>query len=112
MRNTIVIFSALLLIGCNLKNQSQNNISNENIVDKNQNYEYHNRTINFIKFEEDLQNKTIYFVDNKIEEFKSFSKIINEGNVKNVKMLNDSSNIVKMGFSYERVKKIIIATKK
>lgn len=112
MKSTIIIILTFSLISCKLNKQSQNTISDKNIVDYSQNNDYNERIINFKKFEEDLKSKTIYLIDNKLADYKSFRNLLDEGNVKNVKVLNDSLSIVKMDFSYEKVKKIIIVTKK
>ncbi len=112
MKSFMMIILASSLISCKINKQPQSDVLNKKTVDYNQSYEYHDRTISFRNFEEDLKSKTIYFVDNKLVDYKYFRNLLDENKIKNFKIIDDSIEILKMDFSYKKVKKIIVVSKK
>lgn len=65
-----------------------------------------------LSLEQQLRSHTVVFVNNKIVTFEKLQELFENEKISKFRIIDDSSEIKKMGYSYEYVKKIIIATKK
>lgn len=102
----IHIFSVILIIalcGCN-------NVVKQPIIDYNKN-SYDN--INFTNSLKKKQSEqTVVLINNRNKSLESFDSLIKKNKIETFKVINDKKEIEKLGYSYEKIKTIIIAQKR
>ena len=100
MKNAILFFSIIILLGCTSKNLYRRDVNKLNIVDFNQSYESLKSSIDFKAYEKYIKEKTIYIADDKVISHDSFLNFLDNSHVKNHKILTDSIDIIKMKYSF------------
>lgn len=114
MKNKIFIIIATILIvfGCKNRKSFSYEINNKQIVDYNLPNQTYVNLRNLNSNLEKLKSQTIVLVDDKLTNPDTFKQLLEQKKIYSVKIIDDSSSIKKLNFSYKTVKKIIYASKK
>lgn len=108
---TLITTLFITLFGCNSTKSSiiDYNYSKSPIIDYNKD-SYNN--INFTSTLKKKQNEqTVVLINNKVKSLDIFDSHIKKNKIKTFKVINDRNEIEKLGYSYEKIKTIIIAQK-
>ncbi|MBK1896970.1 hypothetical protein [Chryseobacterium paridis] len=113
MKNLLILASYFcLLFSCSKKNTQVLEINKLPIVDYNGSDEFYRNSGKVKAYLDKQKKQTIIFVNNKVVDFATFHKLMDSGNVGAIKVIEDSTEISKLSYSFNEVKKIIIVTKK
>ena len=114
MKNSLpLILLALCVISCNgRKVQNYSLDKTQPIVDYNQSYEYYDTNITVNNAIERYNEQTLILFHSKIINEKKLKNLIEKGKIKSIQSITDENNITKLGYNYDKVKRIIIAKSK
>lgn len=111
MKNSLIILSCLIVSACSKKTIKPLDNSGP-IVDHNKSYEYYDNSLKLKEAMKRQKEQTVIIVNNKVMEYDRFFELLNEKKINSVDIIEDSKKIGELGYSYDKVKKIIIAQKK
>ena len=113
MKNSLsLILLALFVISCSGRKASYSLDKTQPIVDYNQSYEYYDTNIKVNNEITRYNEQTVILFHSKIINEKELKNLIEKGKIKSIQSLTDEINIVKLGYNYDKVKRIIVAKRK
>ncbi len=111
MKNLFILFSFYLLIfsSCSKKGMESFIHKKSPIIDYNNSDEFYKNS-GKVKYIIDKQKaETIIIVNDKVVEYQTFRKLLDNNQIIAIETIEDSKEISKLNYSYDKVKKIIIA---
>lgn len=109
MKNFIIILSfALVSCGTQTKYKLDKNAP---IVDYNQSYEYYNQTRNLNEATKRYNDQTVFMFNGREITYKKFQQLMKKEKIKSIENILDRDKITQLGYSHERVKRIIFTSR-
>ena len=108
MKNFIIIIS-FALVSCGTQTKYKLD-QNEPIVDYNQSYEYYDQSRNLNEATKRYNEQTVYLFNGKQITNKKFKQLFEKEKIKSIENILDKEKITHLGYSYDKVKRIIFTS--
>lgn len=112
MKNLLILSTFFLLFSCSRKNAQALEFQKLPIVDYNNSDEFFKNSGKVKGYFHKQKKQTVIIANDKVIDFETFHKLMDTEKVRTIKVIEDSTEISKLNYPYNDVKKIIIVTKK
>ena len=113
MKNSLsLILLALFIISCNGRKANYSLDKTQPIVDYNQSYEFYDTNSKVNDGIARYNEQTVILFNSKVINENELKNLIKKGKIKSIQSITDEINITKLGYNYDKVKRIIVAKRK